>query len=127
MCYLMARTSVREIELDTPNIFSIGILNIGISLTSSFLSAGTILTSSSTPSSVRVPPCIKSSFELDVAFHSGPQQCLGRHMAHIEAKILTAMILQKFRFELVPNQNIVGFLGVVMPAENGINVTVSKV
>lgn len=53
-------------------------------------------------------------------------QCLGRHMAHIEAKILTVLILQKFKFTLVPNQKISGFFGIVMPAENGIIMNFTK-
>jgi hypothetical protein len=48
-------------------------------------------------------------------------------MAHVEAKILIAMLLQKYSLILVPNQKIFGFLGVVMPAENGIFMTAEKI
>lgn len=39
-------------------------------------------------------------------FSGGLRSCIGRNMALVEAKIVLAMLLKKFRFELVPNQNI---------------------
>jgi len=57
-------------------------------------------------------------------FHAGPMQCLGRHMALIEAKILLAKLFQKFKITLDPNHEVGLFVGTVMPATKGIKVTV---
>eukprot|EP01126_Amoeba_proteus_P058997 TRINITY_DN7676_c0_g2_i4.p1 TRINITY_DN7676_c0_g2~~TRINITY_DN7676_c0_g2_i4.p1 ORF type:complete len:465 (+),score=80.99 TRINITY_DN7676_c0_g2_i4:206-1600(+) len=58
-------------------------------------------------------------------FHAGPMQCLGRHMAHIEAKILLTSLLRRFKFELVPNQKIIPTMGIVATAHPGMKVVVS--
>jgi len=42
-----------------------------------------------------------------IPFYGGPQLCLGKDMAIVECKTVLAMVLPKFRLELVPGQNIV--------------------
>jgi cytochrome P450 len=39
-------------------------------------------------------------------FHWGNRLCLGQNMAYNEARVMAAMILQNFNFDLVPGQNI---------------------
>lgn len=40
-------------------------------------------------------------------FGGGPRLCIGNHMAMIEGPLLLAALAQRFRFQLVPGQNIV--------------------
>jgi cytochrome P450 len=35
-------------------------------------------------------------------FGAGPRQCIGSHFAMMEAQLIVAMVLQKYRLELVP-------------------------
>jgi len=57
-------------------------------------------------------------------FHAGPMQCLGRHMALIEAKILLIILFRKFKFTLAPNQSISAAHGITLGAVPGLVVTV---
>lgn len=46
-------------------------------------------------------------------FHAGPMQCLGRHMALNEAKLLLVMILKKYTFKLQNEKEIFPLIGIV--------------
>jgi len=61
-----------------------------------------------------------------VPFHAGPQTCLGRNMAYLEAKALLLTVLPRLRFSLVPNQEIFPKIAIVLPAAHGIRVTVQR-
>jgi len=60
-----------------------------------------------------------------VPFHAGPQVCLGQNMAYREAKVLTCMLLRRFRFELVKDQVVVPRKSIVMPARDGVRMLIS--
>eukprot|EP01126_Amoeba_proteus_P002233 TRINITY_DN1069_c0_g2_i3.p1 TRINITY_DN1069_c0_g2~~TRINITY_DN1069_c0_g2_i3.p1 ORF type:complete len:401 (+),score=64.30 TRINITY_DN1069_c0_g2_i3:573-1775(+) len=59
-------------------------------------------------------------------FHAGRMSCLGQHMAFLEAQTMSALLFHSYDLTLVPNQTIVPFYGIVMPAKNGILFTVKK-
>ncbi|EDQ89905.1 uncharacterized protein MONBRDRAFT_7625 [Monosiga brevicollis MX1] len=60
------------------------------------------------------------------AFNAGPRLCLGMHMAYIEAKLLVAMLVQRFDFEVKPNQEFTYTVTLTMPLKNGLLVTPTK-
>jgi len=61
-----------------------------------------------------------------VPFHMGQMQCLGMHMAQLEAKILLRQLFSSFQFSLVPGQNDKPFVGIILLPESGIMVTVNE-
>jgi len=70
------------------------------------------------------PDLLKHAFQY-LPFHGGPMQCLGRHMAHIEAKILLIRILQQFVFQLEMGKPVIPRLGVTLSAQEGIHIRYS--
>jgi cytochrome P450 len=60
------------------------------------------------------------------AFQAGPRTCLGKHMAQVEATYLSAMVLNKYRCKLVPDQVIEEEIALTLPARYGIMMTVEK-
>jgi cytochrome P450 len=59
------------------------------------------------------------------AFNAGPRLCLGMEMANLEMKVVLGVLLRKFRFELVPGQDIVPANAVTLQMAHGMNVFVS--
>jgi cytochrome P450 len=47
-------------------------------------------------------------------FSAGPRSCIGQNFAMLEAKIMLAMIIKRFRFQLVPGQKIIPEILVTM-------------
>ncbi|KAG0094724.1 hypothetical protein BGZ93_006861 [Podila epicladia] len=67
----------------------------------------------------------KPSSSKFVSFHLGPRTCLGQQFATIEAITLTAMLLQKFTFELVTPDSEPAYLpSLTLPMANGLPVRV---
>ena len=56
-------------------------------------------------------------------FQAGPRYCLGMRMALLEAKVLTAMIVRKYVFELVPGQNFQFSTMITLSLLNGLQCT----
>eukprot|EP01012_Entosiphon_sulcatum_P016626 TRINITY_DN2155_c0_g1_i1.p1 TRINITY_DN2155_c0_g1~~TRINITY_DN2155_c0_g1_i1.p1 ORF type:complete len:517 (-),score=75.92 TRINITY_DN2155_c0_g1_i1:1315-2865(-) len=69
----------------------------------------------------RDPP---SQFEFPV-FQAGPRVCLGLNMAILEAKVVTTLLLQRFRFSAVPDQTVTYSRMLTMSIKGGYKVVVS--
>jgi len=59
-----------------------------------------------------------------ISFHGGPQTCLGRAFAYMEAKVMMVLLLQKYSLSLVPGQTIAPKPSIVMPARFGVKMEV---
>lgn len=59
-------------------------------------------------------------------FGGGPRICIGNAFAMMEAHLILATIAQKFRFHLLPNQEISPRAQVTMSPQNGLKMTVVK-
>lgn len=57
-------------------------------------------------------------------FSAGPRMCIGAQFAMLEMKIVLAMLLQRYRLELVRNQTIGRFGVIVLTPKHGILMTV---
>ncbi|MCI0399982.1 MAG: cytochrome P450 [Gammaproteobacteria bacterium] len=57
-------------------------------------------------------------------FSAGPRMCIGAQFAMLEMKIVLAMLLQRYRLELVRNQTIARFGVIVLTPKHGILMTV---
>jgi cytochrome P450 len=53
-------------------------------------------------------------------FGAGPRMCIGATFAMMEIRIVLAMLLQAFRFELVPNARIDRFVSITMSPRQGL-------
>eukprot|EP00005_Dracoamoeba_jomungandri_P005166 CAMPEP_0174261378 /NCGR_PEP_ID=MMETSP0439-20130205/11393_1 /TAXON_ID=0 /ORGANISM="Stereomyxa ramosa, Strain Chinc5" /LENGTH=303 /DNA_ID=CAMNT_0015345841 /DNA_START=559 /DNA_END=1470 /DNA_ORIENTATION=- len=51
-------------------------------------------------------------------FHLGPQLCLGRSMAYLEAKTMLSMLIQRFTFTLAPGAEVKPIVSIVLPAKD---------
>ncbi|KAG2186343.1 hypothetical protein INT43_002781 [Umbelopsis isabellina] len=60
------------------------------------------------------------------AFHAGPRVCLGQNLATLEALVALTLLLKKYRFKLVPGQDITYQVSLTLPMKNGMNVTVNQ-
>lgn len=56
-------------------------------------------------------------------FGGGPRICLGRHFAMMEAQIVLATVLQKYRVDVVPGQTVVPEPMISLRPRGGLNVT----
>merc|ERR1712228_253740 len=57
-----------------------------------------------------------------LAFNISPRLCLGRHVAIMEAKLVTIRLLQKYTFKAVENQKVIKQLAFVLNMENGFKI-----
>ncbi|KAG2221435.1 hypothetical protein INT45_005240 [Circinella minor] len=58
------------------------------------------------------------------AFHAGPRICPGQNLATLEALIAMTLLLKRYKFKLVPGQNIMYETSLTCPMKEGMNVTV---
>ncbi|CAF1622537.1 unnamed protein product, partial [Adineta ricciae] len=61
-----------------------------------------------------------SSSYIYLPFSGGRRNCIGQPFAILEAKIITAMLLQRFEFELIPEQTIIPDIKLTMKSKNGL-------
>jgi cytochrome P450 len=61
-------------------------------------------------------PRMVSSFEF-FSFHAGPRICIGKHLALLELKLLTATLLSRYRLEVLPNDGSYKF-SATLPLKN---------
>jgi len=61
------------------------------------------------------------------AFQAGPRLCLGIDMAHLEMKITTILLLQKFRFRLCAGQEVTYRLTLVLQMKNPLMMTAERI
>ncbi|CAI5730056.1 unnamed protein product [Hyaloperonospora brassicae] len=59
-----------------------------------------------------------------IAFSAGPRKCVGRKLAMIEMKVVTACLVSRFHLVEVPGQDIRGTMGISLGMKNGMKVTV---
>ncbi|KAI8980884.1 cytochrome P450 [Pilobolus umbonatus] len=60
------------------------------------------------------------------AFHAGPRVCLGQHLATLEALVAIIFLLKRYKFTLVPGQNITYQISLTLPMLHGMKVMVEK-
>ncbi|KAI7857286.1 cytochrome P450 [Circinella umbellata] len=60
------------------------------------------------------------------AFHAGPRICPGQNLATLEALIAMTSLLKRYKFKLVPGQNITYETSLTCPMKEGMNVTVER-
>ncbi|KAI8144404.1 cytochrome P450 [Fennellomyces sp. T-0311] len=60
-------------------------------------------------------------------FHAGPRTCLGQNLATLEALVALSLLLKRYKFSLVPGQNIAGYcMSLTHPMKHGMKVFVEK-
>jgi fatty acid omega-hydroxylase len=60
------------------------------------------------------------------AFHAGPRTCLGQNLATLEAIVALAMLLRRYKFSLIPGQNITYNVSLTLPMKEGLKVLIEK-
>ncbi|KAI9274186.1 cytochrome P450 [Sporodiniella umbellata] len=60
------------------------------------------------------------------AFHAGPRICLGQNLATLEALVCVIMLLRRYSFTLLPNQEVAYDLSLTLPMRNGMKMFVEK-
>ncbi|KAI9493381.1 cytochrome P450 [Zychaea mexicana] len=60
------------------------------------------------------------------AFHAGPRVCLGQALATLEGLVALTILLKRYKFALVPGQEIVYSMSLTHPLKNGLKVFVEK-
>lgn len=59
-----------------------------------------------------------------IAFSAGPRKCVGRKLAMIEMKVVTACLVSRFHLAEEPGQDIRGTMGISLGMKNGLKVKV---
>ncbi|XP_010450996.1 PREDICTED: alkane hydroxylase MAH1-like [Camelina sativa] len=60
------------------------------------------------------------------SFNAGPRACLGKHISMIQLKTVVLEILQDYDIEVLKEQKIEPYPGVILRMKNGLNVTVKN-
>ncbi|KAI9259893.1 cytochrome P450 [Sporodiniella umbellata] len=60
------------------------------------------------------------------AFHAGPRVCLGQNLATLEALVAISFLLKRYKFSLLPDQDITYQISLTLPMLNGMKVTVQS-
>lgn len=60
-----------------------------------------------------------------IPFSGGPRKCVGDQFAMLEATVALAVLLQRFKFDLVPNQTIGMTTGATIHTTTGLYMTVT--
>jgi cytochrome P450 len=60
------------------------------------------------------------------AFNAGRRLCLGMDMANLEMKVVLAVLLQRFDFELVPGQDVIPAMALTLQMQHGMKVAVTE-
>ncbi|KAG0172070.1 hypothetical protein DFQ28_011683 [Apophysomyces sp. BC1034] len=60
------------------------------------------------------------------AFHGGPRVCLGQHLATLEALVAIIFLLKRYKFTLVPGQDITYQVSLTLPMKYGMKVMVER-
>ncbi|CAF0941666.1 unnamed protein product [Rotaria sordida] len=64
--------------------------------------------------------------DIHLAFGTGPRSCIGQNFAMLEAKIMLAMIIKQFHFELIPGQKHVPDVAVTIRPKYGMWMKISR-
>lgn len=59
-------------------------------------------------------------------FSAGPRMCIGATFAQMEIKIVLAILLQRYRFELVPNSRVDRYMSITMAPRPGIRMRIHQ-
>ncbi|ORZ03610.1 cytochrome P450 [Syncephalastrum racemosum] len=60
------------------------------------------------------------------AFHAGPRTCLGQHLATLEALVAIIFLVKRYKFTLLPGQDVTYQVSLTLPMKNGMKVSVGK-
>jgi fatty acid omega-hydroxylase len=60
------------------------------------------------------------------AFHAGPRVCLGQNLATLEAIVAIIFLLKKYKFTMLPGQNMTYQVSLTLPMKDGMKVMVEK-
>ncbi|XP_074308652.1 alkane hydroxylase MAH1-like [Silene latifolia] len=62
-----------------------------------------------------------------LAFNAGPRTCVGKDMAFIQMKVVTATIILNYEFQSVEGQSVVPETSIILRMKNGFKVKMSKI
>ncbi|KAI8065271.1 cytochrome P450 [Gongronella butleri] len=60
------------------------------------------------------------------AFHAGPRVCLGQNLAVLEGLIALSVLLRRYKFTMVPGQNITFNTSLTLPMKEGFKVVIDR-
>ncbi|CAO3600752.1 unnamed protein product [Absidia cylindrospora] len=60
------------------------------------------------------------------AFHAGPRTCLGQNLATLEALVALSMLLRRYKFTMVPGQNVTYTVSLTLPMKEGFKVLIEQ-
>ncbi|KAI8086171.1 cytochrome P450 [Halteromyces radiatus] len=60
------------------------------------------------------------------AFHAGPRVCLGQNLATLEGLVALSFLLRRYKFTMVPGQNVTYNVSLTLPMKEGLKVLIEK-